>query len=58
MTCLLEEEIKAIQLYISHLEKAIPLEVDTGKKHKMKLNLEELRRILSEKLEMCTDYHG
>lgn len=58
MTCLLNEEIKAIQLYMSHLEKAIPLEVDTGKKQKMKESYNELGEILKGKLNQCGDYVG
>lgn len=56
MTNLLNEEIMAIKLYMSHLERAIPLELDSGKKQKMKKNWEELRELLSQKLEQCGDY--
>lgn len=55
---LIHEEIKAIQVYIAHLQKAIPLEVDSGKKLKMKRNLKELNTLLEEKLEQCGDYKG
>ena len=36
MTCLLNEEIRAIKHTMAHLEKAIPLEIDYGKKQKLK----------------------
>ena len=55
---LIHVEIKAIQVYIAHLQKAIPLEVDSGKKLKMKRNLKELNTLLEEKLEQCGDYKG
>lgn len=58
MTNLLNEEIMAIKLYISHLEKAIPLEIDVGRKEKLKRNRKELEKILIEKLEQCGDYKG
>ena len=58
MSNLLNEEIRAINLYMSHLERAIPLEVDSGKKQKMRNNLKDLEKILTQKLEQCEDYKG
>ena len=58
MTNLLNEEIRAIQLYMSHLEKAIPLEIDSGRKEKLKKDYLELKELLSEKLGQCGDYKG
>ena len=52
---ILHEEIRAIQLYMSHLEKAIPLEVDSSKKQKLKNDYKELENILRGKLEQCND---
>jgi len=58
MTNLLNEEIMAIKLYMSHLEKAIPLEQDSGVKLKLKKAWNELNELLTEKLEECGDYKG
>ena len=55
---ILNEEIMAIKLYMSHLEKAIPLEPDTGKKQKMKQMYRELCDELSDRLNRCEDYKG
>ena len=58
MSNLLNEEIKAIQLYKSHLEKAIPLETDSGRKQKLKDSWKKLNSLLSEKLNQCEDFKG
>ena len=58
MTNLLNEEIMAIKLYMSHLEKAIPLEIDSGKKQKLKDAWDELNELLTDKLDSCGDYKG
>lgn len=55
---ILHEEIRAIQLYMSHLEKAIPLEVDSGRKQKLKNDYKELMKELEFRLEKCGDYAG
>ena len=52
---ILHEEIKAIQVYMSHLEKAIPLEMDNKKKQKLKKDYSELERELKGRLEKCGD---
>ena len=51
----LHEEIRAIQLYMSHLEKAIPLECDSSKKQKLKNDYKELKKDLESRLEKCGD---
>jgi len=58
MTNLLNEEIRVIQVTITHLERAMPLESSSGKREKMKRDIKELREILQEKLEQCEDYIG
>lgn len=58
MTCLLNEEISAIKHTMAHLKKGISLEFDTGRKHQMQKDYDELQRILEDKLEECGDYHG
>ena len=58
MTCLLNEEIRVIQMTITHMKRAIPLEVDSGRKEKMKNDVKELEGILQEKLDQCEDYRG
>lgn len=58
MSNLLNEEIMAIKHTMSHLKMAIPLEIDYGKKHKMKQTYDELQVILEDKLEQCGDYKG
>ena len=52
---ILHEEIRAIQLYMSHLEKAIPLEMDNHKKQKLKKDYSELERELQGRLARCGD---
>jgi hypothetical protein len=58
MTNLLNEEIMAIKLYMSHLEKAIPLEVDSGRKERLKASWKELNGLLKDKLDQCGDFKG
>lgn len=58
MTCLLNEEIRAIKHTMAHLEKAIPLEIDYGKKQKLKKMYDECRIELEERLNRCEDYKG
>ena len=55
---LLNEKIRAIQQTISHLTMAIPLEIDGGKKQRMKESLKELNALLEEKLSQCEDFKG
>lgn len=55
---ILHEEIRAIQLYMSHLEKAIPLEVDSSKKQKLKNDYVELMNELECRLKKCSDFNG
>lgn len=52
---ILHEEIRAIQLYMSHLEKAIPLELDSSKKQKLKNDYKKLEKELEFRLEKCGD---
>ena len=54
---LLNEEIMAIKHTMAHLKKGMSLEVDSGKKHQMQLEYQELQGILEEKLRQCDDYH-
>ena len=58
MTNLLNEEIMAIKNLMSHLEKAIPLEVDSGKKQKLKDMYNECIVELEFRLNQCEDYKG
>ena len=58
MTCLLNEEIRVIQMTITHMEMAIPLEVDSGKRERMKHDVKELQSILNDKLNQCGDFKG
>ena len=55
MTCLLNDEIRAIKHTMAHLKKGMSLESDSGKKHQMKKDYEDLQKILEEKLEKCND---
>ena len=55
---ILNEEIRAIKLYMSHLNKAVSLTPPTGEKVAMKKKYDELENILKEKLEQCDDYTG
>ena len=54
---LLNEEIMAIKHTMAHLKKGMRLEDDSGKKHQMQLEYQELQGILEEKLRQCNDYH-
>ena len=58
MTCLLNEEIRVIQMTITHMKRAIPLEADSGKREKMRCDCKELESILEEKLKVCEDFKG
>lgn len=58
MTNLLNEEIMAIKHMMAHLEKAIPLEVDYGKKQRLKQMYNECQAELEERLNRCEDYKG
>lgn len=55
---LLNEEIRAIQHTINHLRMGIPLEPSQGKRMKMESDLNDLNKLLEEKLEQCGEYHG
>ena len=54
----INEEIRVIQMYMAHLEKAIALAVDTSEKLKLKQKYAELEQLLNEKLGQCEDYRG
>lgn len=58
MVNLLNEEIMAIKHLMAHLEKAIPLETDSGKKHKLKKMWLECKDELEDRLNRCEDYKG
>lgn len=58
MTCLLNEEIRAIRHLMAHLEKAIPLEMDSGKKKRLKDMYNECLVELEDRLNRCEDYKG
>ena len=55
---LLNEEIRVIQVTMSHMKKAIPLARDTGEKLKLQEKYKELENILNGKLNQCEDYVG
>lgn len=57
MTTLLNEEIMAIKCTMAHLKKGMNLELDSGKRHKMQQDYNELQDILKDKLSECNDYH-
>ena len=57
MTNLLNEEIMAIKCTMANLQKGMSLENDSGKRHKMQTDYQELQSILEEKLSQCNDYH-
>ena len=46
----LNEEIRVIQVTMSHLKRAIPLECDNKKRTKMQKDYKELSEILEDKL--------
>ena len=56
MTHILNEEIRAIQCTISHLNKGIALESNQKKKEEMKQQLKELNEILKVKLGEDNEY--
>ena len=56
MTCLLNEEIRAIQTTITHLKKGMTLEPNQSKRERMKKDIIELESILNSKLRNDTDY--
>ena len=56
MTCLLYEEIRAIKHTIVYLKKGVVLESNTTKKEKMKREIQELDKLLLDKLNQCGDY--
>ena len=58
MVNLLNEEIRAIRHTMAHLEKAIPLEPNSGKKQHLKELYNECRIELEERLNRCEDYKG
>lgn len=58
MSNLLNEEIRVIQVTITHLKRAISLEASSGKREKMKQDIKELENILEDKLKQCEDYIG
>ena len=47
----------AIKCTMANLKKGMSLENDSGKRHKMQLDYQELQGILEEKLSQCNDYH-
>lgn len=57
MVTLLNEEIMAIKCTMANLKKGMSLENDSGKRHKMQTDYQELQSILEEKLSQCNDYH-
>ena len=58
MTCLLNEEIMAIRNLMSHLQKAIPLESDSGKREHLKQMYKDCEVELEDRLNQCGDYNG
>lgn len=58
MVNLLNEEIRAIRHTMAHLKKGMSLESNSGKRHKMELDYNELNNLLKDKLEQCGDYKG
>lgn len=58
MTNLLNEEIMAIKNLMAHLEKAIPLEIDSGRKQYLKDMYNECLSELEERLSRCEDFKG
>lgn len=55
---LLNEEIRVIQVSMSHIERAIPLADDDGERLRLKGKYNRLNEILQEKLNQCGDYRG
>lgn len=58
MTNLLNEEILAIKHLMTHLEKAIPLEPDYGRKQQLKKMYSEAKKELEIRLNCLEDYKG
>ena len=58
MVSILNEEIRVIQTSMSHLRRAMSVEVSSGKRLKMEKDYKELGRILEEKLALCEDFKG
>lgn len=58
MVNLLNEEIRAIRHTMAHLRKAIPLEMDSGKKKRLKDMYNECLVELEDRLSRCEDYKG
>ena len=56
MSNLLNEEIRVIQMSMSHLKRAIPLQTDSGRRLDLENKYKELESILQGKLEQCGDY--
>lgn len=55
MVNLLNEEIRAIKHTIEHKRKMSVLEVDSGKRQQLKKDIQELQRILEDKLDKASD---
>ena len=58
MTNLLNEEIMAIKHTMAHLKRALPFELDYGKKKKMENDIKELNELLEKKLGSCGEFKG
>lgn len=58
MVNLLNEEIRVIQISMTHLKRAIPLEPSNSKRLKMEKDYNALKEILQEKLDSCGEYTG
>ena len=56
MTCLLNEEIRAIQCTISQLSRGIALEGNQKKRNELKQRKKELEEMLDVKLGVCNEY--
>lgn len=56
MTCLLNEEIRAIQTTIAQLNRGIALESNQKTKEEMKQKVKELQKLLKGKLGEDTNY--
>lgn len=54
----LNEEIRAIRHTMSHLQQAIPLETNSGRKEELKQMYRDCQAELEDRLEQCGDYHG
>ena len=58
MMNIVNEEIRAIRHTMSHLQQAIPLETNSGRKEELKQLYKECELELEERLNRCGDYHG